>query len=147
MIDTRMRSSWVRTIATPLLNLAYGLGLYQVLGNFYSGVGVIFSLHRVVEPGRPTLHPGYIIHVDVLDDLLASVQELGWEVVSIDQVHERLVTQNVQVRARSEGVRPFACFTCDDGYSDNLTVALPLFRKYRLPLCVYIATGLIERSV
>jgi peptidoglycan/xylan/chitin deacetylase (PgdA/CDA1 family) len=100
-----------------------------------------------VEPGRPTLHPGYIIHADVLDDLLATVQELGWEIVSIDQVHERLVAQRVHVRARSDVVRPFACFTCDDGYSDNLTFALPLFRKHRLPLCVYIATGLIERSI
>ena len=38
----------------------------------------------------------------------------------------------------------FASFTTDDGYADNLTVALPLFRKYRAPLCVYIPTGQID---
>lgn len=36
--------------------------------------------------------------------------------------------------------------TFDDGYLDNLTLALPILRKYQIPATVYIATGLIDRG-
>ncbi len=45
----------------------------------------------------------------------------------------------------SDGGR-FAAFTFDDGYRDNLTVALPVFRAHRVPVCVYVTTGLIDRT-
>ncbi len=138
---------WVRKAAVPILNLAYYSGLYRIVGSFYGGCGVIFSLHRVAEPGRPTLYPGYVIHADVLDDILETVRRLGWEIVSIDEVYHHLAANACPSRAGSNGPRRFACFTSDDGYADNLTLALPVFRKHGVPLCVYITTGQVERSI
>lgn len=137
----------VQRAAIPILNLAYYSGLYRIVGSFYGGRGVIFSMHRVAEPGRPTLYPGHVIHADVLDDTLGTVRRLGWEIVSIDEVYRHLAADANPSRAGNNGLRRFACFTSDDGYADTLTLALPVFRKHGSPLCVYITTGQVDRSI
>jgi peptidoglycan/xylan/chitin deacetylase (PgdA/CDA1 family) len=48
---------------------------------------------------------------------------------------------------RGKTLRRFACFTIDDGYLDNLRIALPVFRAHQAPFAVYICTGLLDRSV
>ena len=134
--------------AISTLNLGYNLGVYRMLGASYGGCGVIFSLHRVVEAGQPALNPAYKLRADVLDDILGTVRDLGWDIVTIDEMHRHLLAHRV---ARSDkkfaGHRRMACFTIDDGYVDTLTVALPLFRKHQAPLAVFIATDIVERSL
>ncbi|MCC2614872.1 polysaccharide deacetylase family protein [Aestuariibacter halophilus] len=36
------------------------------------------------------------------------------------------------------------CITFDDGYLDNLTVALPILKKYQIPATVFVATAFSE---
>lgn len=40
--------------------------------------------------------------------------------------------------------RRACCITFDDGYADNLTVALPILEKYQLTATVFVATGYID---
>jgi peptidoglycan/xylan/chitin deacetylase (PgdA/CDA1 family) len=97
----------------------------------------VFTLHRVVEPGRPLLWPGYEIHADVLDAVLGWIARLGWEVVSLDALRERVL----QGERRGRHV----CLTFDDGYEDTLRLALPVLRRHGAPFTVYATTGLVER--
>src|SRR5260370_5883622 len=105
-----------RIFAVPTLNLAYEAGLYRILSAIYGGRGVIFSLHRVVQPGQFAFNPMYKIRADILDDLVGVVRRLGWEIVSIDDMHQRLTAQAGAARSRRTERRRFACFTFDDGY-------------------------------
>jgi peptidoglycan/xylan/chitin deacetylase (PgdA/CDA1 family) len=104
-----------------------------------SGIGVIFTLHRVVAPGTPILAADLAAQSDLLDRTLGYIRHMGWDIVNLTEVHRRLAEGHTKSN--------FACFTFDDGYLDNLTNALPVFRKHGAPMCVYITTGLIEREV
>lgn len=141
-----MNHSLARTIRRGLEALSrhgskvlYRLGLYHLAARRYAGLGVILMLHRVVKPGEAILDPGYCVSLDVLERVLQWMQQMGWEAVSIDEAHRRLL------EGRTE--RRFVCFTFDDGYRDNLTLALPLFRRYNTPMLVSLATSGLDRTL
>ncbi len=114
-------------------------GLSACYANRFAGVGVIFMYHRVIAPGDRTLEPGYAVSTSVLDANLETVRRAGWAVVSLDEMRAALVN--------GETGRRLACFTFDDGYADNYTLALPIFRKYNAPFCVYVSTALLDRTM
>ena len=47
---------------------------------------------------------------------------------------------------KSRGERKFVVFTFDDGYADNLLLAYPLLKKYKVPFTIYITTSFPERT-
>jgi peptidoglycan/xylan/chitin deacetylase (PgdA/CDA1 family) len=121
-----------------LFDLLYYTGALHRLQPRRSGSGVIFLLHRVVPAGTPILAADLVVESDFLDQTIAYVRRLGWDIISVPEVHQRLVCGQQE--------RNFVCFTFDDGYLDNLSVALPIFRKHRAPMCVYVTTGLVDRT-
>ena len=102
-----------------------------------AGRGAIFVLHRAAPAGSTVLDPDLTVTVDLLDRALQIARAEGYAAVGLDEVAERL--------RDGHGGR-FAAFTFDDGYRDNLTVALPVFRAHRVPVGIYVTTGLIDRT-
>lgn len=106
----------------------------------YGGIGAIFCLHRIVpEAERSALADNRALEIrpEDLREMLAWVAGRGLDVIPLDQVPVRL--------ARPRGAK-FACFTFDDGYRDNLTQALPVFREFGMPFAVHVSPGLINGS-
>ncbi|MCB1521345.1 MAG: polysaccharide deacetylase family protein [Hyphomicrobiaceae bacterium] len=96
--------------------------------------GVVFMLHRVTpEPAAP-FEPNRILKVtpDFIEAVIRHVVSAGFEILTLDEIPERLRDD----RRR----RPFACFTFDDGYRDNLVHALPVFKRLGVPFAVYVPT-------
>jgi peptidoglycan/xylan/chitin deacetylase (PgdA/CDA1 family) len=69
------------------------------------------------------------------------VKAAGWEILDLDAVARRVTDPTAAAHP------PFAAFTFDDGYLDNLTVALPVFRRHQAPLAIYLCTGFLDRLV
>lgn len=100
--------------------------------------GVIFTLHRVLPDAPATFSPNAIlqIHPDFLDYLIPRVRALGVDIVTLDEAIERLA-------APAKG-SPFAVFTFDDAYKDNLQHALPILQKHQCPFTLYVPTALVD---
>jgi len=65
----------------------------------------------------------------------------------------RFITHNFSVLSLSEAIdrlergtlpRRACSITFDDGYADNLVIALPILEKYHLPATVFVATGYLD---
>lgn len=72
-----------------------------------------------------------------LHRLLAALTRWGYEIVTIEQAHQRLLTADFRGR--------FACLTFDGGYRDIVTHALPVLRAHGAPCVVYAPTGFPDR--
>ncbi len=126
------RRSWARHALLAL----HASGAHRLAPKALAGVGAIFMLHRVRAPDGAEFAPNRILEVtpDFLDAVIARVRELGYACLSLDEAVRRL--------AAREFDSPFAVFTLDDGYRDNLTVAAPVFARHHVPFTVYLATSL-----
>lgn len=117
------------------IRLFDALGINRLLQPHFAGAGVTLMLHSVVDSSRAAVVPGMAIDAEFLGAALSEFQRLGFDFVRASEIPERL-------QARS-GAR-FVCVTLDDGYRDNLTVALPLFRALGVPFSVYPTIGFLH---
>ena len=102
----------------------------------YSGIGSILMFHRVCPAdGRVRIqgNSGMEVTPKYLERLIQYLLDLNYEIISLDAVYQRLQT--------GHGGRKFIAFTFDDGYSDNLTHAYPILKKYNIPFIIYVATN------
>tara|TARA_Y100000766_G_scaffold281004_1_gene291758 strand:- start:5384 stop:6418 length:1035 start_codon:yes stop_codon:yes gene_type:complete len=99
----------------------------------YSGEGHIFMLHRILpieEKSKYEYNFSLAITPSGLEKFINKFQSDGYDFISLDEA---------LVRLEKPKEKKFICFTIDDGYSDNLTYALPIFKKYNIPFTIYIS--------
>lgn len=118
--------------ALSALHYAY---LDQVASRFMKNEGVIFTLHHVAPDTGRDFEPNSILRVrpEFLESVIDAVLAEGFEIISLDEIPDRLKNA-----AADKPSRPFACFTFDDGYKDNRDYAFPIFKRYGLPMAVYV---------
>jgi peptidoglycan/xylan/chitin deacetylase (PgdA/CDA1 family) len=119
-------------------DIAHKFRADEFIGQRYKGTGAIFMGHSVVESRRGVIDENLQVSADFLNLSLNYYVENGIDIISLDSAIERMETGNK---------KQFVCFTFDDGYRDNLTVALPIFRKYNKPFTVYVTTAFLERRI
>jgi len=105
----------------------------------YGGMGMILSLHRVVPAGEQSLQPdnrAMEITPASLEQLIAHFRATGCRFAALSEVPALLAAGGHPQR--------FVCFTFDDGYVCNLTQALPIFSRHRIPFSVNIVTSFAD---
>ncbi len=129
-------------VLRAMLDTMYLVGLHRLLSGTFSGVGLILTLHHVRPEGdRNAFCPNRILDItpEFLEQTILQIAKLGYDFVSLDEVHRRLTTQDFR--------RKFVCFTLDDGYLDNLEHAAPVFEKHNVPFTIYVATGMPDSGM
>lgn len=131
---------YATTMVKAALSAAYLSGASGWLARYTRGRGVIFTLHHVrPEPPQP-FEPNRILKVtpDFLEGVIGEVRMAGFETISLDEAARRMS------RPMGEREAPFACFTLDDGYRDNLDHAYPVFARHGVPFAVYVASDFAD---
>ena len=120
------------------LGALYFTGAHYLLRPIFAGVGAIFMLHHVRPPRDAEFQPNHHLEVapEFLSAILAYLRARDIDIITMDEVHQRLVERNFS--------RRFACFTLDDGYRDNRDFALPVLREFDAPCTVYVASDFAE---
>src|SRR4051794_38654537 len=100
------------------------------------GCGVILTFHHVRPWIEKAFAPNRLLEItpEFLDRVLATLDEMGFELASLDEVPARL----------REGGRPFAALTFDDGYRDLVEHALPVLRRHAAPFTAFVTSDFAD---
>lgn len=93
----------------------------------------ILMYHRVLTAADPLL-PGQM-HAALFDTHMQALRT-HFNCLPLGEAVTRLRKGTLPPRA--------ACVTFDDGYRDNVEVALPILRKHQVPAIFFIATGYLD---
>jgi peptidoglycan/xylan/chitin deacetylase (PgdA/CDA1 family) len=127
------------TILKTSLDMLYYSGASQVLRPTFGGLGAIFMLHHV-RPGGGLQqgfapNAGLEVTPEFLDSVIDLAKQRGYDLISLSTAIERIRDNN---RERP----PFAVFTLDDAYRDNLVHARPVFRKHHCPFTIFASPAI-----
>ena len=126
------------TVIRAGLEVLYFTGAHKLLRPILAGVGAIFTLHHVRPRREAEFQPNRHLEVspDFLRAMLAHLRSRDIDIVSMDEVHRRLIDRDF--------ARRFACFNLDDGYRDARDFAAPVMREFDAPFHLYVASDFAE---
>lgn len=131
---SRRNTSLVKAALTVL----HALGADRAFRMTAAPHGLIYMLHHV-EPEAPAeFAPNRILKItpDFLELVVKETRAAGFDILSLDEAAHRARGAAPQ--------RPFACFTFDDGYVDNLNYAYPILKKHNVPFTIYITPSFAD---
>ncbi|RMG39731.1 MAG: hypothetical protein D6719_12655 [Candidatus Dadabacteria bacterium] len=106
----------------------------------YSGCGSVLMYHRIVKGyasvGEFIPYGGLTVAVERFEEQIKQVAAC-YRPISIEEAIFKLEKGKLHERS--------VVVTFDDGYRDNLTHALPVLERYRVPATIFVAPALIDR--
>lgn len=126
----------------PILKncLYYGasrIGDLPFFREWFAARAVIIVFHEIQRDCQAELMTG--TSVPLFEYALNWLQRNGWSIVSLDECIEKL--------ASNDRSRRYAVLSFDDGYRDNVSVALPILERHNAPFMIYVPTGAPMRSM
>jgi len=93
----------------------------------------VLMFHRVGNNREYMFNSDLMVGTGFLEEALKYFISSDIDIVSLDECYNRI--------ASGKRTRRFVAITFDDGYSDNLTHALPVLEKYNAPFTVFLITA------
>ena len=130
-------------ILRACLEIIHYTGLSQLVRPAFQGLGSIFCFHHICPGGG--LQTGFAPNSklectpEFLREIIELVRRRGMETLSLADAVER-------TRNPKPGQKPFAVFTLDDGYKDNMFYGQPMFDKLDCPYTVFVAPQIVDGS-
>lgn len=121
-------------------SLFYGAGRVGQLPVFrhrFAGRAAIICFHEIQRDCASELMTG--TSVSLFEFSLNWLRRQGWFIVSLDECLQKL--------ASNDQSDHYAVLTFDDGYRDNVSVALPILERHNAPFMMYVPTGAPTRSM
>lgn len=107
----------------------------------YQRAGICLMFHSIVAPDREDFSP-YCPRTS----LPAHIFE---EVISqVARHYYPLSIEDFTGQLRKGNLPPRACMiTFDDGFQDNLRIALPILESHKVPATIYVTTGFVDGTI
>jgi len=117
--------------------------LFKTAAAFYSPSGKsarlsILIYHRVLEHADPMQHGIELVDKQLFDWQLGLLCKY-FNPLSLPEALERLKSGTLPSRA--------ICISFDDGYEDNVTLALPILKKHNLSATFFIASSFLNGGI
>jgi peptidoglycan/xylan/chitin deacetylase (PgdA/CDA1 family) len=135
-IPGRLAGIASRKAARLTEEIIHRTGMDAVIARNYCGKGIVMMFHEIHTDVDAELRTG--CDPAQLERVVLALRARGRDIVDIDEGLRRLA---------DPGSKPFAILTFDDGYRDNLTVALPVLERLGAPMTVFVPTGMVTREV
>jgi peptidoglycan/xylan/chitin deacetylase (PgdA/CDA1 family) len=128
-----------RAVARAGFETLFFSGMHHLLRPLFGGVGAILSIHHVRPRAKAAFAPNRQLDVSprLLDTLLARFRDWKIDIVSLDEMHRRLIERDF--------ARRFVCFTLDGAYDDHKEWAWPIFKKHEAPFALFVPTSFPDR--
>lgn len=123
------------TVRSSLIQALTSRPISTLMGGFRNQCVPVFMLHRMQDKqlGVSGHDP------DVLRAALSFVREQNYHPVSLRTLVEHL-RQGTPLPDKA------VAFTMDDGFYDQAEIAVPIFQEFRVPVTIFIATGLPDNE-
>lgn len=131
----RLKQSAIQT-GLEAFAISSDLGFHKNAG----GHGAIFTLHRVEPSIKKSFQPNAHLTItpEFLEHTIKTLKQRGFQALCLRDLPQHLAT--------ATPAHKVMCFTLDDGYLNNITHALPIFDKYKVPFTIFPCSGFIERT-
>lgn len=105
----------------------------RLFHRFTRGTVTIFVLHRFGFDK----HGVHGHSAEFLDECLTLLKEQGYQFISLQEVIDGIQNKRTDFYKA-------VCFTIDDGFEDQATIAAPIFQKHNCPLSIFLITGFLD---
>ena len=123
----------LRNIASNIIVFS---GLNALCGFFLRNSLFVLPYHSIVSvPGRLD---GFKEHITF------SADEFERQIAYLKRRGHTFLRMNEIAAASRLGIKKPTAIYFDDGYKDNLTVALPILERYSVPATLFVTTGFID---